>query len=153
MYGTVATWGMTAGQVSNTIVYKCDATDEVAVLWIPIQVMSNSVPNTGVKLESIEIDFEILVAACDAMSAVIHKVTRGADGADAVVSAPAFTYDTGHDTAAERIDVDQHKMTLTLDTPEWVDNDEYFLVKLAFDKAATTTVEILAAVANFTLKA
>jgi len=153
MYGTVATWGMTAGQVSNTVVYKCDATDEVAVLWIPIQVMSNSVANTGVKLESIEIDFEILVAACDAMSAVIYKVARGADGAVAVVSTPAFTYDAGHDSAAERIDVDQHKMTLTITTPEWVDNDVYYLVALSFDKAATSTVEALAAVANFTLRA
>lgn len=153
MYGDTATWAMKAGQVSNTIAYGCDATDETANLWIPVLLPSNSVDLQGAKLESIEIDFEILTAACDAMSAVIYKVARGADGAVAVVATPAFSYDTGHDTAAERIDVDQHKMTLTLTTPEWVDNDEYFLVKIAFDKAATTTVEALAAFANFTLRA
>lgn len=153
MHGTVAAWGMAAGEVANSLVYACDATDEVAVLWIPVLLPSNSVDLQGAKLVSIEIDFEILVAACDAMSAVIYKSTRGADGADVVVSTPAFTYDSGHDSAAERIDVDEHKMTLTLTTPEWVDNDEYFWVAISFDKAATTTIDVLGAFANYTLRA
>ena len=70
-----------------------------------------------------------------------------------VVSAPAFSYDTGHDTAAERLDVDEHKMTLTLTTPVWIDNDDYYYVKIAFDKAATSVCQFLAAFANFTLRA
>ena len=83
------------------------------------------------------------------MAAVVNKVSRGADGAVAVVAAQTFTYDTGHDTAGERIDVDQHKMTLTISTPFFLDNDEYVLVELTFNKAATTTLDILGAFANF----
>jgi hypothetical protein len=81
----------------------------------------------------------------------VNKVTRGADGADATVAAQTFTYDTGHDTAGERVDVDEHKMTLTITTPFWIDNDEYVLVELTCDQAGDTgVIELLGAVANFT---
>ena len=107
----------------------------------------------GSYLKSIEIDFEITGASLTALTAVVNKVTRGADGAVAVVAAPTFTYDTGHDTAGERVDVGQHKMTLTLATPVWIDNDEYFLVELTCDQAGDTgVIELLGAVANYTLR-
>jgi hypothetical protein len=152
VYGDTAAWTLGAGQVANSFVYKCDATDEVANLFIPIPLPSNSVDMKGCYLRSIEIDFEILIAALDVLTPVIYKMVRGADGADVTVSTPAFSYDTGHDTAAERIDVDEHKMTLTLDTAAWIDNDHYYWVKLPFDKAATSTVEFLGAFANYTLR-
>jgi len=139
--------------VTDTICKHVAANDETATVNIPIMIPSNSVGLQGAKLASIEIDYEILVAACDAVDAIVNLVTRGADGADAVVAAQVFTYDTGHDTAAERYDVDEHKMTLTLTTPIWIDNDQYVLVELTLNKAATTTVDVIAAVANFTLRA
>ncbi len=145
------TWTNTAGQVAGTIAKHVAATDQVSIVTIPIVIPSNSVASKGAKLASVEIDFEILVAACDAVDAVVNKVTRGADTAVAVVAAQTFTYDTGHDTAAERYAVEQHKMVLTITTPFWLDNDEYVLVQLTFDKAATTTLDLLAAVANYTL--
>jgi hypothetical protein len=152
-WGDTATWAMGAGQVAHTKSLSCDATDETATLHIPVMLPSNSQANKGAYLKSIEIDFEILTAACDAMAATIYKLSRGADGAAATATSVDFSYDTGHDAAAERIDVDQHKMTLTLDTAAWIDNDEEYWVEVAFDKAATTTVDFLGAVANFTLRA
>lgn len=152
MYGDTAAWTWGAGQVSNSFVIKCDATDEVANLWIPILLPSNSVALKGAYFKSVEIDFEIVTAALDVLTPVLYKYTRGADGAVVVVSTPAFSYDTGHDSAPERIDADQHKMTLSVDSPEWIDNDVYFWLKLPFDKAATTTVEVLGAFANYTLR-
>jgi len=146
------TWTEVAGQVTDTICKHVAATDEVATVNIPIMIPSNSIGLQGAKLKSVEIDYEILVAACDAVTAVFNLVTRGADGAVATVAAQTFSYDTGHDAAAERYDVDQHKMTLTLTTPIWIDNDQYVLIELTFDKAATTTVDLLAAVANFVLR-
>ena len=152
MHYVTGTWSDAAGQVAGTIVKKKAATDETATVNIPITVPSNSSSQKGSYLVSVEIDFEVLTAALDAMSATINKVTRGADGAVAVVDTQTFTYDTGHDSAAERIDVDQHKMTLTLDTPIWIDNDEYVLVALSVNAAATSVFDMLAAVANFTLR-
>jgi len=145
------TWTMAAGQVAGTIAKHVASTDEASVVNIPIMLPSNSVGLQGSYLKSIEIDYEILTAACDAVTAVVNKVTRGADGAVAVVATQTFTYDAGHDTDAERYDVDQHKMTLTITTPFWLDNDVYVLVELTFDKAATTTIDLLGAVANFDL--
>ena len=146
------TWTEAAGAVAGTIAKHVAAADESVDVYIPIPIPSNSVAQKGALLKSIEVDYEILIAACDTVTAVINKVARGADEAVAVVSSVAFTYDAGHDTDDERDDLDQHKMTLTLDTPAYIDNDEYYIVKLTFDKAATTTIDILGAVANYTLR-
>jgi hypothetical protein len=147
------TWTEIAGQVTDTIVKHVAATDETSTVNIPITIPSNSIGLQGAKLASIEIDYEILIAACDAVDVVINKVTRGANGAVAVVAAQAFSYDTGHDTAAERYTVEQHRMKCTLTTPIWIDDDEYILVEVTINKAATTQVDIIAAVANYTLRA
>ena len=144
------TWTEAAGQVAGTIAKHCAATDESTDVYIPVLVPSNSVALKGALLKSIEVDYEVLVAACDSVTADILKVTRGAEGAVAVVDATvAFSQSP---TAANSKTADQHKLVLTLTTPAYVDNDEYYLVKLTFDKAATTTLDILGAVANFTLR-
>ena len=147
------TWTEAAGQVAGTVVKHCAATDESTDVYIPILIPSNTVANKGALLKSIQIDYEILVAACDTVTADILKITRGADTAVHVVDdTVAFSYDTGHDTDDERDDLDQHRMTLTLTTPAYIDDDEYYCVKLTFDKAATTTLDILGAVAYYTLR-
>jgi hypothetical protein len=147
------TWTLAAGQVAGTIVKTVNDANQTSVINIPILIPSNSVNQQGSKLKSIEIDFEITGAALTALAAVVNKVTRGADGAVAVVAAQTFTYDSGHDAAGERVDVAQHKMTLNITTPFWVDNDVYVLVELTCDQAGDTgVIELLGAVANFDLR-
>lgn len=157
-YGDTATWTLQAGQVANTIVLAADATDETANLFIPINPPSHTPDAAGIavkgsQLTKIEIDYEILIAACDTVTPVIHLVKYGADGADAVVSQPAFTYDPGHDTDDERDDLDEHRMVLNITTPFYIEDDESVHVAIAFDKAGTSTVEFLGARAYFTLRA
>lgn len=157
-YGTVATWAIGAGQVAGALSYKCDATDETAHLFIDIRLPSHlgnaqGIAEKGFKVTDFELNFEITAAALDAMSAVINKVKVGADGAVYVVSNPAFTYDTGHDSAAERIDVDQHKMTLSVTTPEYCEDDEFYVIDLTIDKAATSIFEFYGGVAHGILRA
>lgn len=157
-YGTVATWAIGAGQVAGAMSYKCDATDETAHLFVEVRTPSHKPDSAGnavkgFKIVDIEIDYEITAAACDAVDVVINKIKRGADGAVYVVSTPAFSYDTGHDTAAERYDVDQHKMTLSLTTPIWVEDDEYFVLDFTINKAATSIFEIYGGVVHGTLRA
>jgi hypothetical protein len=49
--------------------------------------------------------------------------------------------------------VDEHKQTITLTTPVWIDNDEYFLLQASIVAGAGgTTEDFLAAVANWTLR-
>lgn len=147
------TWTLAAGQVAGTICKTVNDFNQTGVVNIPICIPSNSSALKGSYLQSIEIDYEITGAALTALTAVINKVTSGADGAVAVVAAPAFTYDTGHDVAGERVDVDQHKMTLTITTPFWIDNGEYVLVELTCDQAGDTgVIELLGAIANYTAR-
>lgn len=157
-HGTVATWQIGAGQVAGALSYKCDATDETAHLFIEVRTPSHvggvsGIASKGFKVTDIDLHFEITAAALDAMSAVINKVKYGADGAVYVVSTPAFSYDAGHDSAPERIDVDQHKMTLSITDPFYLEDDEFLIVDLTIDKAGTSIFEFYGGVARGILRA
>ena len=144
------TWTDAAGNVTGTIVKQKAAAAETSVVNIPIPIPSNSVALKGSYLKSIEIDYEILTAAATSITATLNKVTRGADGAVAVVAAVAETQDLA--AATDAADVDQHKLTVTLTTPAWIDNDEEYLLELSCVCAITTVLEFLGAVVNYTAR-
>jgi len=151
--GAVGTWTQAAGAVAGTICQTVNDANQTSTVNIPIVIPSCSTPQTGSLLKSVEVDFTIRAGALTALTAVFNKITRGANLGVAVVAPLAFTYDTGHDIAAERIDVDEHKMTLTLDEPIWLLNTEYCLVELTIDQAgATDVIDLLGAVANYTYR-
>lgn len=144
------TWTDAAGNVAGTIVKQKATGAETSVVNIPILIPSNSVAQKGGYLKSVEIDYEILAAAATSITATVNKVTRGADGAVAVVAAQTATQDLT--AATDAADVDQHKLTVTITTPFWIDNDVYVLVSLSCVCATNTVLEFLGAVANFTLR-
>lgn len=144
------TFTQVAGQVAGTICMHRAAANETSVITIPIVIPSNSVGLQGAKLTSIEVDYECLVAEPTSITWTLNKVTRGAEGAVAVVAAVTKT-DTVAAAAAKT--VDQHKQTITLTTPEWVDNDVYYLLQCSMVAGAGgNTSDFIAAVANFTLR-
>jgi len=143
------TWSDAAGAVAGTIVKKKSANAETTVVTIPVMIPSNSVALKGGYLRSIEIDYELLSAAATSVTAVINKVTRGADLVVAVVASQAFTQTP---TAAVSDDQDQHRLILTLTTPFWIDNDEYVLVELTIVCGGSVVVDMLGAVVNYTLR-
>ena len=98
----------------------------------------------------VEVDYEIAAQAATSITATMNKVTRGADGADATVASVTVTQDLTAGTDAA--DVDEHKLTVTVTTPFWIDNDEYVLLVITAIAAAGTTIDLLGAVANFTLR-
>lgn len=147
------TWAEAAGVVAHTAVKKASLGANTATVTIPILLPQNSKALKGSYLKSIDIWWEVTGAALDALDAVLYKATLPANGA--AVAAPtslAFSYDTGHDTAAERLTLDQHKMTLTPTTPFWVDDDDLVTVELTVDGATNSVVELLAARANYTAR-
>ena len=144
------TWTQAAGQVAGTIAVHKAATAETAVVTIPIEIPGNSVALQGAKLLSIEVDYEILVADLTSITAVLNKVTRGADLAVATVAAVTQTQVP---TAALAKVTDQHKLVVTLTTPEWDLSTTYYLLQLTCVAPASTTLDFLAAVANFTFRA
>lgn len=148
------TWTDAAGAVAGTICKSKAAADNTAVVTIPVStILQNSAALKGTLVKSIDLYWEVLTAAMDAVTAVINKAGLPANGdAFAAVTTPAFTYDTGHDSAAERLTLDQHCMTLTLTTPLWLDNDDVLLVQLTFDAAATSALTFFGARVNVTTR-
>lgn len=148
---SAGTW--TDSVATNVWSKNRSAADAAFVIKIPIKLNQNSASYKGSKLASINIWYEVATAAMDSVAATIYKAALPADSAAfAAPVSQSFTYDTGHDTAAERIDVDEHKMTLTLDTPIWLDDDDEAYVELSCDAAATSVFKYFGARANFTLR-
>jgi hypothetical protein len=150
MQATTGTWTRAAGAVAGTIAYHKAATAETSIITIPIMIPSNSVAGKGAYLKSIEVDYEVLIADLTSLTPVVNKVTRGADLAVAVVAAQTFTQSP---TLALSAVTDQHKLIITITTPFWVANTEYVLLQLTAVAPATTTLDFLDAVANWTLRA
>jgi len=144
------TWTDIAGQVAGTIARHKAAAAETTTINIPIIIPSNSAALKGSQLVSVEVDYEVLVAAATSVTLSIVKVVRGLDTAVAVVSAPAGAQTLLPATTAAN--VEQHRDKFTLTTPAWIDNDEYYFLKIIAVCAATTQLDILGAVANFTLR-
>lgn len=148
------TWTEVAGQVAGTMCKHKAATAETAIVYIPIVLPSDSgvnaagVPTKGSLLASVEVDYEVLVSACTSVTGAITKVKRGADGAVAVVSTITTTQDLT--AATDAADVDQHKLTISITTPAYIENDEYYICTMTFVAAAGTTLDVLGAVANYT---
>lgn len=139
-----------AGDVAGTIAVNRAAANETSVITIPIIVPGNSVAQKGAYLKSVEVDYEVKGAEPTSLTWTLNKVTRGADGAVAVVAAQAKTNAVA-DAAAKT--VDQHKQVITVTTPFWIDNDEYCLLELSLVAGAGGgTEKFLGAVANYTLR-
>ena len=150
LHYVTGTWTSAAGQVAGTIAKHKSANAETAVVTVPIQIPSNSIALQGAKLASIELDYELHDAAATSVTAVLHKVVRGIEGAVAVASHPTITQALVADAGAETEDT--HKLVVTLTTPVWIDNDDYYLCEFAFVCPGGMTVDVLAAVVNYTLR-
>lgn len=145
------TWTPTVA--SNVATDVRSAADAAFDLVIPIILPGSTVGNQGVKLVSIDVWYVIATAAADDFATVdLNKVTLPVDGAAATGAAVATTCDADHDTAAERKAADEHKMTVTLDSPAFIEDDEYYFLHLNIDAAAGTVFSIVGAQANFTLR-
>jgi hypothetical protein len=148
--GTVGTWAMAAA--SNVWSLNKNAANDTSIVKIPLRLPANAAALKGALLKSVDIWFSNGTADNDAVSAALYKTTLGAQAAAITAASVATTYDTGHDTAAERITQAAHKMTLNVTTPVWVDEDTPFHVELTVDAGASSVVKLMGARANYTLR-
>jgi hypothetical protein len=144
------TWTQTAGTDAGTISKHKASADDTCVVNIPLFVPSNSVALKGAKISKVEVDYEITGANCTDILATCNKITRAADGTALSATDVPVTQDLAHATDAG--DVDDHKLTVTITTPAWIDNDEYYLLVLTID-TNSAVVEMLGAVVYYTLRA
>jgi hypothetical protein len=124
------------------------------VLKIPfILPHQNSTDSKGSRPTSIDIWWYVGTAALVSLAAAISLVTLPATGsAWGTATAQTFTYDTSHDTAGERITAAYHKMTLTLDDPDWIANTRCLLVELSVEAAGTSVFKYFGSRINYTLR-
>lgn len=149
---TAGTWTPTIA--SNVVSDVRTAADASFTLLIPVFLPSNAADLKGAYLESIDVWYKIATAAADDFATVeLEKMILPASGTAVSGAAVTVSVDADHDTAAERkAAADAHKMTVTLSTPEWVDEDDVFYLQLVVDAAATTAFTFYGARANFTLR-
>ncbi len=149
---SAGTW--TATVASNVWYARRTAADAAATTYIPLgHLLAHSGATKGAYVKAIQIHFRVVTAALDALEAHLYKATLAADGTLFTVAEVTTTYDTGHDTAAERIDVDEHLMTLTPSTPFWIDGDgSYYFVEVVADAAATSLLDYFGANVSLTVR-
>jgi hypothetical protein len=122
-------------------------------LFVPIKVPGNSVALQGARLKSVELIYKIVTAACDSVTTVeLEKQSIAASTNVVSGAAVSITLNAAEDTDAERLAVASHRIIVTLDTPEWVDNDVFYTLYVTFDAAATTDFTLYGAIANFDLR-
>lgn len=152
MYGKSAgTWTPTLS--SNKLSDVRTAADASFTLTIPILLPGSVVGNQGAMLKSIDFWYNIGVADADDFATVtLVKLTLPVNGAAPSAATPSVTLDVDHDTAAERRGAESHKMTVTLDTPVFIDTKTFFYLVLIVDAAATSVFSNYGAQANFILR-
>ncbi len=147
---SAGTWTQT--NAGNMWYLRRTAADVVWVTKIPVAPPQNSVALKGSKLVSITLWWVDATTALDSISAALYKATLPADGAAMATVLVATSYDTGHDDAAERITINEHKMTLTLTTPAWLDDDDLYYVEVSADPAVGSVFDWYGARVNYTLR-
>jgi hypothetical protein len=148
---SAGTW--TATVASNIWYQRRTAADAAATTMVPLMdVPQRDGATKGAKLNSVDFHFRVVTGALDAMEAHLYKGTMAADGTLWTTAEVTTTYDTGHDSAAERIDVDEHKMTLTVTTPFYLEDNEFLYLEVVYDGSATGVIDEFFTVGNWTLR-
>ena len=129
------------------------AADASFTLYVPILIPSNTVALKGAYLKSIELMWAVSTAAMDAVDdGAVYADTLAANGTLNTAAEVTSTPDTGHDTGAERLTLDEHRMKVTLTTPVWIDNDQAYHLEVVCDAAATSVFKVFGAIINYTLR-
>jgi hypothetical protein len=138
---------------SNVWCKSRTAADASFTIAIPVLLPSNAAALKGTYLKSIDVWYSIGTAAADDFASVaLYADALPASGSAVTAAAVAVTLDAAHDTAAERKAAGDHKLTITLSTPVWIDNNAAYHVELLVDAAATTVFKLFGARANYTLR-
>jgi hypothetical protein len=153
---SAGTWALTVA--SNVWSMDRTAANATFTVYVPVPIPSNGVALKGAYLVSIELMYSVATEDMDSVDSVkIYKDTLAAvaasgSGSINTAAEATSTIDAGHDTDAERLDQDEHRMVVTLDTPVWIDNDEAFHLEVDFDGGASGVVKVFGAICNYTLR-
>jgi hypothetical protein len=148
---TAGTW--TPAIANNLPNEARGAADGVFTLLVPVTVPSSANYHNGARLKSIDLYYAISVGACDDVASFsLDKITLPANASAPTGAAVTATADSANDTGAKRKTAAAHTLTITVTTPEWVDNDTAYVLSLVVDAAANSVFTLYGARANFDLR-
>jgi hypothetical protein len=129
------------------------ASDTPFELVIPLNLQGSLTGYQGAKIASVDVWYQVATAALTSFITVeICKQALAISGAAHSGAAVSCVIDADHDSSAERVTVDEHKMTLTITNPEFIEADEFWFVHLALDPAATSVFTLFGAQVKYTLR-
>lgn len=147
---TAGTWTPTIA--SNLISDVRTAAAAAFTLLIPVVLPGSSIARQGGKLVSVDVWYKIATAEPTDFTIAMNKVSLNAQAAACAGAAVAITLDTGHDTAAERYAIADHKLTAILNVAAFLDKNAAYWLSLVITAAAGTVYTNFGAQANFTLR-
>ena len=153
---TAGTWVLAV--TSNVWSLVRTAANATFTLFVPVPIPSNSVALKGAYLVSIELMYSVATEVMDAVDSVkvlkdaLKAAAASGSGSINTAAEVTSTIDAGHDTDADRLAIDEHRMVVTLSTPEWIDNDAAFHLEVDFDGGASGVVKVFGAIINYTLR-
>ena len=123
------------------------------VLRIQAKLPANSVAQKGSYLKSVDVWYKNATADGTAATLKLYKETLIANAGSWVApSEVTTTADTDHNTAAKLYAQADHKATLTLTTPIWIDDDDNVFVEFTFTGAAGSVFDFIGARFNYTAR-
>jgi len=148
---TAGTW--TAAVASDVVSEARTASAATFDLLIPLNLPGSNVGLQGARIRSIDVWYKIgTAAATDFATVEVDKVTLGDQTVAPTGVNPAVTMDTDHDTAAKRKTVAEHKMTVTITYPEFIEEGEAWHLHLGVSAASGTVFTLYGAQVNYTLR-
>jgi hypothetical protein len=151
MMKTQGTW--TPGESSGVVGEERSAADDAFELLIPLKLPGSAVGVQGAKILSIDVWYKVATAALTSFNTVeVVKTSLSANGSAMTGETIPTSVDADNDTSAERVTVDEHKMTITITTPVFIQDDEAWYVHLGADPAAGSVFTLYGAQVNFELR-
>lgn len=147
---TVGTWTMTVASHLWTLNKTAGA--DTSVVKIPLKLPSNGAALKGAYLKSVDIWWSDATADLTDMTAEIYLATLPAQAGTLAAVSQTLTYDALHLNATARKTQAVHKMTLSITTPIWIDDDNEAYVELTCAAASSSVVKLYGARANYTLR-
>jgi len=129
-----------AGANSMTLVSTGDG-DEDTYFNYEVPIVNYIVAERGWKLNSVTVDYTVATAAIEDITVACASVAHAAAGNTA--TALTGTYDTAHDTTAERLAVGNHRLVYTITSPTTFSTAKAFPsieILLATKNTAVTTI-------------
>ncbi len=147
---SAGTWTPTVS--SNLVSDVRTAAGAAFTILIPIVLPGSLVGTQGAKIISIDVFYKIGTAAATAFGVALNKVSLNAHGVASAGAAVSVTLDADHDTEAERYAVEDHKMTITLGSPVFLQKNAAYFVSCVITAAAGTVFTLFGAQINYELR-